>query len=208
MNLRRTFVAVLCIIMFRTAPALVFAQTTTSTSLGASILQEFINELQYIEQIIMKLEAAPTKISTVPTPMPVPITVPPATTSAPVIVTLDPSSGPIGTMVTIGGDNFGIQDNIHFGGGGFYDVMPQTVVFNCPMMLPNSSQTCGGYSQTLTFTVPSSLGAYCPPGEAIACPMYEMLVAPNTYNISVQNAASTSNTMTFTVIDTSAARVR
>lgn len=99
--------------------------------------------------------------------------------------------------VTLGGDGFTSDNIIHFGGGAIVHVAAQQAIFNCPMMPAGSTGGCGAYSQTLTFTVPQSVGPYCRPGEA--CPMYMQLITDGTYNISVENSNGTSNAVTFTV---------
>ena len=71
-------------------------------------------------------------------------------------------------------------------------------------VLGNGNQFAGPLSspdgKTLTFTVPSSAGAYCPPSAGmVACPMYLMLINPGSYQLSVVNASGTSNAMPFAV---------
>jgi len=113
------------------------------------------------------------------------------------IISISPSSGAVGTTVTLGGNGFTSDNIIHFGGGAIAHVAAAPAVFNCPMMPAGSTGGCGAYSQTLTFTVPQSVGPYCAPGTA--CPMFMQLITPGTYNVSVQNSNGTSNTVSFTV---------
>ena len=117
------------------------------------------------------------------------------------IYSITPTSGAVGASVTINGSGFTSDNIIHFGGGAIAHVAAASAIFNCPMMPVGSTGGCGNFSQTLTFTVPQSVGPYCAPG--MACPMYLQLVTPGTYNVSVQNGNGTSNVVTFTVTGTS-----
>jgi len=116
---------------------------------------------------------------------------------SPTISSISPTSGAVGTSVTIAGAGFTSSNIVHFGGGAISGVPSAPSIYNCPFMAAGSAGTCGSSSQTLTFTVPSSVGPYCAPGTA--CPMYVQLVTPGTYNVYVQNDNGTSNTVTFTV---------
>jgi hypothetical protein len=116
---------------------------------------------------------------------------------SPSISSISPTSGAVGTSVTLGGNGFTSDNIIHFGGGAIAHVAATPAIFNCPMMPAGSTGGCGAYSQTLTFTVPSSVGPYCAPG--MACPMYMQLITPGTYAVYVENAGGTSNNVTFTV---------
>jgi hypothetical protein len=120
-------------------------------------------------------------------------------TSTPNIYNIQPSSGPIGTSVTIGGNNFGSDATIRFGGGMIAHVTPKPAVFFCPMIPAGSNQTCGSYAQTITFAVPDSLPPYC---TTEVCALYLMLVQPGSYQVSVVNndtkMESTSTTFTVT----------
>jgi hypothetical protein len=51
--------------------------------------------------------------------------------------------------------------------------------------------------QTLTFTVPGSMGPNCQPH--LACPMYALLVTPRAYEVTVENSNGSSTPVTFTV---------
>ena len=119
---------------------------------------------------------------------------PPVTTTPPVVVTppivqgiditsATPASGPVGTEVTLSGSGFTSNDVVLFGGGAIAAVHVSS----------NGTK--------LSFVVPSSAGPYCKPDQA--CPMYEMLVTPNTYKVSVENTSNyvtSVNSISFTVI--------
>lgn len=105
-----------------------------------------------------------------------PATTTPATVS---ISSIDPSSGPVGTSVTLTGSGFTSDSVVHFGAGAIKDA------------------TTSSDGTVISFTVPSSIGPYCPPGRF--CPMYLMLVTPRAYDVYVSNDTGTSGTTTFTV---------
>lgn len=89
------------------------------------------------------------------------------------------NTGAVGSTATVHGSGFTATNNtINFGAGA----------------IQNISSSDGA---TLTFTVPSAVGAACNPGTA--CPMYAIFITPGTYNVSVTNANGTSNTVSFTV---------
>ena len=116
------------------------------------------------------------------------------TPSSVYISSVTPSAGPVGTLVTVVGFGFTNDNIVHFAGGAIAHVSATPgMAVDC-----TTDPTChGGVQYTLTFTVPSSIGPYCPPGTA--CPMYMQLITPNTYQISIENANGTSNTASFTV---------
>ena len=93
------------------------------------------------------------------------------------IYSASPLVGPAGTMVTLYGTGFTNNNTIYFGNGAVSNV------------------TSNG--NTLTFAIPTSVGAYCPGNNV--CPMYAILITPGTYNFYVANQNGTSNTMSFTV---------
>jgi hypothetical protein len=96
------------------------------------------------------------------------------------VSSISPASGAIGTQVTIYGSGFTSTENrVQFGSGAIANL--------------NSYD-----GKTLSFTVPSYLGPYCPPGNA--CPMYVMVVSPGVYGVTVVNANGTSNSSQFTVV--------
>jgi len=113
---------------------------------------------------------------------------------APVIYSITPTAGPVGTTVTIDGRAFSDSNIIHFGGGSIGNVpVTSSIAIACstdPSCVP-------GIHQTLTFTVPNAIGAYCKAGEM--CPMFMQLVTPGSYAVSVENDTGASNSTTFTV---------
>ncbi|HVM73557.1 MAG TPA: IPT/TIG domain-containing protein [Candidatus Paceibacterota bacterium] len=115
-------------------------------------------------------------------------------TSNMTIYNITPSSGPTGTTVTITGFGFASSNTIRFGGGAISNVpIASSIAIAC-----TTNPSChGGINQSLVFTVPSALGAFCLPGTA--CPMYALLVSPGTYNVSVDNGNGASNAVPFTV---------
>ena len=56
----------------------------------------------------------------------------------------------------------------------------------------------GGIRQTITFTMPSSIGPDCKANEA--CPMYVRLLTSGTYKLSVENENGTSNAIAVTIV--------
>ncbi len=109
------------------------------------------------------------------------------------IQSLYPTSGSVGTQVTITGYGFTSNNTILFGGGPISNI-PVTSTMN---IMCTSNLNCGNPLETLTFTVPSSIGPNCT-GD-LMCPEYVRLVGPGTYTVSVENANGTSNSETFTV---------
>jgi hypothetical protein len=103
---------------------------------------------------------------------------------SPSVSSISPTSGQVGTHVTLFGSGFNANDTVLIGGGGVHNVN-----------IVNSSQ--------LAFTVPDSVGAYCPPGAM--CPMFLRLLTPGVYQISVkdENTGVTSNSVAFTLTDSS-----
>jgi len=106
--------------------------------------------------------------------------------NTPTITSESVSSGAVGTQVTLYGRGFNSSSIVHFASGA----------------IQNTKVSANGTE--LTFTIPSSLGAYCKPDQA--CPMYMMLVQNGTYKLYVENVPATgdatgptSNTVTFTV---------
>lgn len=94
---------------------------------------------------------------------------------------LSPATGPVGTVVTISGSGFGSDNTIEMNG----------------LIGGNMQDIASPDGQTLTFTVPANLGPNCTPGQA--CPQFLVLVAPNTYEISVITNNVAQNIGTFTV---------
>jgi len=92
---------------------------------------------------------------------------------------LTPYSGDVGATVTIYGTGFLQTNTILFGGG------------------PVNSSTASQNGTILTFIVPDSVGADCQAG--MACPMFERLITPGTYTVSVRNVNGTSNSLSFIV---------
>ena len=115
-------------------------------------------------------------------------------TSNVIIYSISPMSGPTGTTVSITGFGFTGSNTVHLGGGAIGNVpISSSIAIAC-----TTSPTChGGINQTLTITIPSSIGPYCPPGSM--CPMYMQLLSPGVYSIYVQNDNGTSNPVSFTV---------
>lgn len=107
-------------------------------------------------------------------PMPVP-----PVSYAPVVTAISPAAAASGTTVTLIGTGFTNSNIVHFSIGG----------------LSNIASANNG--TTLTFTVPSSIGPYCKPGQA--CALYLQLLNAGTYPVYVENANGTSNTVQFTI---------
>lgn len=98
--------------------------------------------------------------------------------SLPTISTMTPASAPVTTTVTIFGTNLATAQKVLFDG---YSINFTTV------------------GNSLQFAVPEYLSA-CPT-KLIACTALVRQVTPGKYAVSVVNAAGTSNTFTFEVID-------
>lgn len=113
---------------------------------------------------------------------------------APVIYSIAPTAGPVGTTLSITGRGFTDDNMVHFGNG----VIAHVPVSSSIAVACTTDPSCiPGIRQTLTITVPSSVGPYCAPG--MMCPMYLQLVTPGTYGVSVENSNGTSGTANFTV---------
>ncbi|MDB4991849.1 MAG: hypothetical protein JWL75_94 [Parcubacteria group bacterium] len=111
-----------------------------------------------------------------------PVPAPTPTPSHLSISSISPSSGPTGTYVTLHGTGFtsGSQVVVENGRGAISNVQV------------NASGT------VLTFSMPSSVGAYCKPGQA--CPMYALLLKSGVHSLSVRNLDdTTSNSVQFTL---------
>jgi peptidoglycan hydrolase-like protein with peptidoglycan-binding domain len=100
--------------------------------------------------------------------------------NTPAINSIYPSVGSVGSYVTLYGTSFGPTDTILFGGGPISGSLGIS-----------SGQT------TLSFIVPSSVGADCQ--SNMMCPMYQRLITPGTYEVKVRNSGGTSNTVLFQV---------
>ena len=122
-----------------------------------------------------------------------------STSQTPVtIYSITPSQGPTGTVINITGFGFTSNNTVRFGIGGIGNIpITSSIAIAC-----TTSPLChGGINQTLQFTIPSSIGPYCPPGSMMMCAMYMQLITPGTYTVYVQNDNGTSNSVTFTVTD-------
>jgi hypothetical protein len=105
----------------------------------------------------------------------------PSTTpvSAPTISSITPTAGPSQTNVTITGTGFTDNNIVHLSVGAI------------------SGLGSINNGTSITFTLPSSIGPYCKPGQA--CPMYMALLTNGTYPVSVETANGSSNSVSFTV---------
>lgn len=101
--------------------------------------------------------------------------------TTPIIWSLDPKNGPVGTVVTIHGAEFAATNTV---------MMDSLVAAN----MKNIASTDG---KTLTFTIPTTLGPSCNPGEM--CAQFLLEVTPNTYPIVVMTDGATHAAGTFTV---------
>jgi hypothetical protein len=119
------------------------------------------------------------------------------TTQTPVtIYSINPTQGPTGTQVSITGFGFTANNIVHFGNGAIANVP----ISSSRAIACTTDPSChGGINQTLTITIPTSVGPYCAPG--MMCAMYMQLITPGTYTIYVQNDNGSSNAVTFTVIN-------
>ncbi len=109
----------------------------------------------------------------------IPFTLTSATGQALQINSIQPQSGAVGAIVTINGSGFTSSGN--------------RVIFGRYLAATADS----GDGSTLTFAVPSGMGANCQPNQA--CPMYFLQTPPGTYAVHVENANGSSNSMSFTV---------
>ncbi len=101
-----------------------------------------------------------------------------------VINSISPGSGPVGTSITITGTGFNASNKVLFDNS--------VAAANVPLSAASSNGVLG-----LTFTLPSGMGPDCKANEA--CPMYELLVSPGTYTVTVENTAGVSNAISFVV---------
>ena len=110
---------------------------------------------------------------------------------------ISPSSGKVGTTVSLTGFGMTTDNTVLMDG--------MVVARNVPItssiaVACTTDPSCkGGIRQTIQFTVPQSLSPNC--ALDMVCPMYVRLVTPGTYQLSVQNNNGTSNSLSFTVVD-------
>jgi len=100
--------------------------------------------------------------------------------SVPYIQYVSPTSGQIGSVVTLLGSNFSLQNN--------------TILFG-DVEIPNVTSSQNG--TLISFAVPSVAAPNCQPG--MMCAQSMRAVSPGTYDISVQTAYGTSNIFAFSV---------
>lgn len=100
-----------------------------------------------------------------------------------VIKEIDPDAGEVGTTVTLSGKRFNDESVVRFGRG----VISDTDVSE--------------NGDTLSFTIPSEMGKYCPPYRVCTLEMLE--VTPDDYKVQVQNGYRSSNAVWFEVTDSS-----
>ena len=127
-----------------------------------------------------------TSCGSVPTPVPTPTGVS--------IYSIEPSVASIGTTVTITGSGFNDNNIVFFAGGAIGNVPAYT---SYSISCSGSPGCMPGVRQALTFTVPSAIGPYCPPGAM--CAMYARVIDPGVYPLYVSNANGKSNTVNLTV---------
>jgi len=111
--------------------------------------------------------------------------------NAPRITSVSPYYGPVGTTVTVTGTNFTNDNNVRFDVGAVQHVgsiVTATTTSNTPL------------TESLTFTVPSSVGAACAYGTNCVLPLYQKLLVPGNYNIQIENANGLSNVFFFSVM--------
>ncbi len=100
------------------------------------------------------------------------------------ISSIAPSKGPVGTEVTLRGSGFTSTRQVIVGQGAISNV------------------TVNAAGTVLSFTMPSSAGAYCVAGHP--CAMYLLLLQPGTYDLSVRNVdGKDSNSVQFTLTGSS-----
>lgn len=99
----------------------------------------------------------------------------------PAITAIDPDSGTVGTEVTLTGDRFREDSVVRFGEGSINDV----------------DVSENGHS--LSFTIPESMGRYCPPDQYCTQIAYD--VTPGAYDVRVVSNDRTSDAVTFTVTE-------
>jgi hypothetical protein len=97
------------------------------------------------------------------------------------VTEIDPTEGPTGTEVVLTGEGFTDDSIVRFGKGAIHDVVV------------NASGT------TLAFTIPESMGRYCPEGRYCTQIAYE--VEPGDYRVRVQDGGETSNRVWFEVTE-------
>ncbi len=90
-----------------------------------------------------------------------------------------PEAGDVGTEVTLRGARFTEDSVVRMGDGAIHDV------------------DVSNNGRVLRFTVPDSMGEYCPPDEV--CTMIAQMVTPGDYEVRVVSGERTSNSVTFEV---------
>ncbi len=99
---------------------------------------------------------------------------------APAINRIAPEEGAVGTEVTLKGARFTEDSVVRMGDGVINDV------------------DVSNNGRTLRFTIPESMGMYCPPEEV--CTMIAEEVTPGDYEVRVVSGERTSNSVTFEVL--------
>lgn len=99
----------------------------------------------------------------------------------PAINRIIPDEGETGTEVTLRGARFAEDSVVRMGDGAITDV------------------DVSKNGRVLRFTVPESMGKYCPPDEV--CTMIAEVVTPGDYEVRVVSGERTSNSVTFTVTE-------
>lgn len=113
---------------------------------------------------------------------------------SPTVASLSPSSGPVGTAVVIRGTGFSTNGNT---------IAFATMVLEDPRGMPNEPSVIpdrpSADGSAVTFDVLSVWRPACSYAPQGPCPFARIPTAPGTYNVSVTNAAGTSNVVTFSV---------
>lgn len=116
-------------------------------------------------------------------------------TAAATLYSLSPQSGPTGTQISIRGFGFSNSNTILIDGM----VAARSIPIASSMAIAcTTDPSChGGINQTITFTLPDSVGPDCPVGSM--CPLYMRLLTPGKVTITVRNSTSVSNGLPFTI---------
>lgn len=119
---------------------------------------------------------------------------PTGASGGPTVASLSPSSGPIGTAVVIRGTGFSTNGNtISFAAMVLED--PRQMP-NEPSVIPDLTSSDGAAVSFSVLSVWRPACSYAPQGP---CPFARVPTTPGTYQVTVSNAAGTSNAVTFSV---------
>jgi peptidoglycan hydrolase-like protein with peptidoglycan-binding domain len=120
-------------------------------------------------------------------------------TSSVSLYRLSPTIAAVGDTISITG--FGMTQNNTVLMGGSLAMRNVPITASVAIACTTNPSCHGGINQTIQLVIPSTVGPNCPIGSL--CPLYERLVTPGTYQVTVVNDNGTSNALSLTVATSS-----